>query len=201
MIWDWFAGNWKQLIGPMQDKWGKLNHLDLVVAAGDARAAYRSPSEQIWLSEGPRRSGTRRIRAHSEGSRGYEGREMFALAEALISAKLPAVCSRVRRCRAWVCGHRECLPNHSRGPPPFSMLRPFQAIFFGDCVELARSEFERAPFTKGDDFEEFIHNGGSCGIGSLYRLQLGHSRRPGNDRAGFQKAFLQRRSAWTTRSV
>jgi len=35
MAWDWIAGNWKQLIGLMQAKWGKLTHNDLVVAAGD----------------------------------------------------------------------------------------------------------------------------------------------------------------------
>jgi len=34
MNWDWLEGNWKQLIGRMQEKWGKLTHKDLVVAAG-----------------------------------------------------------------------------------------------------------------------------------------------------------------------
>ena len=35
MVCDWICGNWKQLIGPMQEKWGKLTHNDLVVAAGE----------------------------------------------------------------------------------------------------------------------------------------------------------------------
>jgi uncharacterized protein YjbJ (UPF0337 family) len=35
MVWSWIAGNWKQLIGLMQAKWGKLTHNDLVGAAGE----------------------------------------------------------------------------------------------------------------------------------------------------------------------
>jgi len=35
MVWDQIAGNWKQLIGAMQERWGKLTHNDLAVAAGD----------------------------------------------------------------------------------------------------------------------------------------------------------------------
>lgn len=33
-IWDWIAGNWKRLIGKIQEKWGKLTHDDLMVTAG-----------------------------------------------------------------------------------------------------------------------------------------------------------------------
>jgi uncharacterized protein YjbJ (UPF0337 family) len=35
MVWDWLTGNWKQLIGPMQEKWGKLTYNDVVATAGD----------------------------------------------------------------------------------------------------------------------------------------------------------------------
>lgn len=34
MVWDSIAGNWKQLIGKVQEKWGKLTHDELTVAAG-----------------------------------------------------------------------------------------------------------------------------------------------------------------------
>jgi uncharacterized protein YjbJ (UPF0337 family) len=33
-IWDWIAGNWKELIGKVQEKWGKLTHDDLMITAG-----------------------------------------------------------------------------------------------------------------------------------------------------------------------
>jgi uncharacterized protein YjbJ (UPF0337 family) len=33
-IWDWIAGNWKELIGKIEEKWGKLTHDELMVAAG-----------------------------------------------------------------------------------------------------------------------------------------------------------------------
>jgi len=35
MVWDWFAGNWKQLIELMQARWAKLTYNDLVAAAGE----------------------------------------------------------------------------------------------------------------------------------------------------------------------
>ncbi len=35
MVYDWIAGNWKQLINPMQERWRKLTRNDLIVAGGE----------------------------------------------------------------------------------------------------------------------------------------------------------------------
>lgn len=34
MVWDRIAGSWQQLIGIMQEKWGKWTDNDLLIAAG-----------------------------------------------------------------------------------------------------------------------------------------------------------------------
>jgi uncharacterized protein YjbJ (UPF0337 family) len=34
MMWEYVVGNWKQLMGKVKEKWGKLTHDDLKVAAG-----------------------------------------------------------------------------------------------------------------------------------------------------------------------
>lgn len=61
---DWIAANWKKLIDPMRENWGKLTHNDLAVAGGErerlielleVRYGYQIDQAEAALNEFARR--------------------------------------------------------------------------------------------------------------------------------------------------
>ncbi len=64
MVGDWIGDNWKQLIDPMRENWGKLTHNDLALAGGErerlvelleVRYGYQGDQAEAELDEFARR--------------------------------------------------------------------------------------------------------------------------------------------------